>query len=125
MGYVERWRTRRKLRKLVSVLPRDLVRSYGGASFYTEPQVRSACKRLKLPQDILPFALAAYGEPNARPPEALHLRDKIARTFDLDDSELCADRIAALRIFSTWNPVEYWHSDWSHYRDSSSDTSHM
>ena len=59
IGFLQRFFARRRLRPVVSRLPRYLVKAFGAGDHCTIGQARRAIAELRLPRAVEPYALAA------------------------------------------------------------------
>jgi glutathione S-transferase len=59
IGFIKRHFARRRLRPVVSRLPRHLVKSFGADDYCTAGQARRAISDLRLPKSLEPHAYAA------------------------------------------------------------------
>jgi hypothetical protein len=59
IGFIKRHFARRRLRPVVSRLPRHLVKSFGADDYCTAGQARRAISDLHMPKSLEPYAYAA------------------------------------------------------------------
>jgi hypothetical protein len=112
LAWLKRWRQRRRLSPVVSVLPWALTKSYGAASTFTPGQITRACEKRKIKLMLVPYALAAYCKADDLTStgkmssiEIAKLRAELVATFDLSYSNFNVEDIRRLRIRETWNPM--------------------
>lgn len=65
---------KRRMRKFLTVLPRMLSHNYGGASEYTEGQVKTALKKLGYTAEFEEIAISIY------------CNNQVAKAFGMDEA---------------------------------------
>ena len=111
MSFLRRYFARRRLRPVVSVLPRRLVKGWGRREHYTLLQARRAMADLGLGKTVEPYALAVacaaqdlHGVPISVD-ERHRLRAELAALFDLPADFAMKDLLK--KRWSSHSPVEY------------------
>jgi hypothetical protein len=112
IGQVRRYLARRRLRPVVSTLPRRLMKLFGASDFCTFGQAKRAIGDLRLSASVQPYAYAAVcrqsdlgdGFPLSAD-DYRRLREELADLFDLRS---CDFRIKDLLAtpYSSWNPAQ-------------------
>ena len=110
LARIQRVLKRRKLRPVVSVLPWALTRSYGASDEYSFGQISRASEKLKLKPGLLPYALAAYCQPQEliawrkmSEADIAHHRDELYQLFYLTKESFNVEDIRRMRIRQSWN----------------------
>jgi hypothetical protein len=121
LAWLKRWRQRRKLSPVVSILPWALTKSYGAGNTYTPGQITRACEKRKIEPMLVPYALAAYcnaddltSTKKMTAAEIEKLRAELVTTFDLSYSNFNVEDIRRLKIRETWNPMRGGEDDGGH-----------
>lgn len=122
--YLFRWRQRRFLRPIVSILPDLLTKAYGPADHYSPQQIGRALEKIRARPELRPYAFSAYCKtadiiPDLKLVEQQRLahRAEIADLFDIARHDYTAEDIRKLNKPLNWTSAKWWHSDWSYYQD--------
>jgi hypothetical protein len=124
LAWLHRSRRKRQLSPVITMMPWVLTKSYGSGSTYSVGQIMRAAEKLKLRPKLLPFSLAAYCQPSEltiancfSKADISRLRSELIDLFELSYVNFNVEDVRRLRIRPQWHSAEWWHSDWSEYRD--------